>query len=195
MDKIIRITEEYYQNHPNVIVIVRKKSLAVVGSKKSGTRIIDLKKSLDPKDNWIKKVFNKKRKKNVIMIGMDNEYISALSQVGHKIPPLLDDFCQIIGLSVKCLPEFEIKEITSALTFNNACIIKNRGAILVGRTLYETDTALKVLEKSAKSYIEATLIGKVRPVSKIKAFIMMIVYSLRYSKAEQTRKLKEMQSD
>ncbi len=193
MNKLTKLVDGYCQSAPqNVMVIARTRTLMAIKERDKEIRLIDIaKRPIDKEYQWAYNIFKKKRKINAIIINED-KHIKALAQAQQCIPPLLDDFCQIVGSSVKCVTSYQTADIIKKLTFRNACLIKDIGAIVMGRTLYEADTAMRVLEKTAKSYIEGCIIGDIKPICKIKALIMKCVYSSKYSKIEQTRKLEEM---
>jgi ribulose-5-phosphate 4-epimerase/fuculose-1-phosphate aldolase len=76
----------------------------------------------------------------------------------------------------------EPSKISSALRNRNGCLIKNAGALVLGRTLDEAATALLVAEKTAKTYVLAQYIGTPAPISFAETKLMNFVYKVKYSK-------------
>lgn len=113
----------------------------------------------------------------------------AMAEAGIPIPPILDDLAQIVGAKVKC---GGFSDAVRMLKGKNACLIKGRGALSIGRTLDEADTAMKVLEKGAKAYAEGTIIGGTKAISFLEANLMHIIYKLKYSKKDQQAKQEEL---
>ncbi|MDR1939702.1 MAG: class II aldolase/adducin family protein [Clostridiales bacterium] len=114
------------------------------------------------------------------IISASTPYLLNLSRINAKIPPILDDFAQIIGINMKTADG--ASAVPAALKGRNACMLKDKGAIIVGRTLDEAVTALLVAEKTAKTYALASALGKPAPISTWEAALMNFVYKKKYSK-------------
>lgn len=108
----------------------------------------------------------------------------AVGSVGVKIPALLDDMAQIIGVDAKCSKD-NINNIIKNLKKRKGTIIKDNGLITYGRTLDEAYTGCLVLEKGAKCLIDATVLGKYRKIPYFEAVLMHFIYQKKYSKANQ----------
>lgn len=139
----------------------------------------------------IQKVFISKPDINGIIIA-DTKHTSVIAKAGVGIPPILDDFAQIVGVGAKT---GDAKKLLKLLKGKNACVVKNIGAFATGRTLNEAETALKVLEKTAKVYIEADLIGGAKSINRVEAKLMNVIYKMKYSKKDQAAKLEELEND
>ena len=118
-------------------------------------------------------------------------YCSTVSEVGVKIPPILDDMAQIVGPSAKVAKSADFNDVKKALKRRNCCLIKNDGIIATTRTLNECVTACLVLEKAGKCFIEGYAIGKPQSLPTWEAAIMHIVYLKKYSKQNQANKLSQ----
>ncbi|MDR2090362.1 MAG: class II aldolase/adducin family protein [Clostridiales bacterium] len=123
-------------------------------------------------------VFAAKKKINAAILASP-PYLTRLSELGAEIPPILDDFAQIIGSSMKTAAA---QKILSALKGRNGCMIENLGALVLGRTADEAATALLVAEKTAKTYVLAQYIGTPAPISLFETKLMNFVYKVKYSK-------------
>lgn len=110
-----------------------------------------------------------------------------------KLPAVLDDVAQIIGPSVKFAASYESEEVVKILGKRDACLVKNGGAVAVGRTPDEAHTGSLVLEKGAKAYVEGNILGGAKRIPLHEALLMRFVYKKKYSKADQTAKMKELE--
>lgn len=113
---------------------------------------------------------------------------STVAEVGVTIPGILDDMVQIVGPTIRTARVNDARGVLPALKGRNACLLKNEGMIATGRTLDEAYTACLVLEKAAKSFIEATAIGGGKAIPYIEARLQNFVYKKKYSKADQSDK-------
>ena len=111
----------------------------------------------------------------------------------NAVPATLDDMAQIIGHTAKVSPSDEVTDVLKTLTGRNACLIRNGGVIATGRTLDEAFTGSLVLEKGALCYVGSAIIRKPVKIGLFDAVLMKAVYKLKYSKKDQTAKLKEEQ--
>ncbi len=112
--------------------------------------------------------------------------ILAVSRQGRKVMPLLDDFAQIIGTSVRVADydgsDRATQDITGKLKGRNAVLIRGRGALCIGPNKYDASAAVMVLDKGCKAQICASLLGKVKPINFLEALLMRYIYQKKYSK-------------
>lgn len=120
-------------------------------------------------------------------------YCTTISEVGVKIPPVLDDMAQIVGPTAKVAASSNYKDVKKALKRRNCCLIKDDGIIATTRTLNECVTACLVLEKAGKCFIEGYSIGEPISLPIWEAALMHVVYLKKYSKTNQANKLQEEQ--
>ncbi|WP_010917706.1 class II aldolase/adducin family protein [Thermoplasma volcanium] len=97
-------------------------------------------------------------------------YSSILSVVDDDLPAITEDVIMILGRSVR-VAKYAMtgtvdlaKNVVEALGDSNATIMKNHGAVAVGKDIDRAMAAAYVLEKSAKIYVMAKLLGKVSAV-------------------------------
>ncbi|MDR2047807.1 MAG: class II aldolase/adducin family protein [Clostridiales bacterium] len=109
-------------------------------------------------------------------------YLLRLSELSTELPPILDDFAQIIGGNLKIAVS---GKIAAALRGRNGCLLENKGVLVLGRTLDETVTALLVAEKTAKVFVLSHYLGAPAPISAIETKLMSVVYRIKYSKKNQ----------
>lgn len=112
--------------------------------------------------------------------------ILAVSLQGRKVMPLLDDFAQIIGTSVR-VAEYDgsdraTQDLTSKLKGRNAVMIRGKGALCTGSSKYDAFAAVMVLDKGCKALIRTSLLGKVKPINFLEALLMRYIYLKKYSK-------------
>ena len=103
----------------------------------------------------------------------------AVSRLGKTMKPLLDDFAQICGPTVKCAaPDKCVK----ALKRKNAVLIKDMGALCCGANEGDAQAVDMIMSKSALTLFAAKTFGKVKSINPVEAWLMRIVYTLKYSK-------------
>ena len=113
---------------------------------------------------------------------------STVAAARREVPPILDDFAQIIGPRVNvadyALPGTKklVRKTIKALKGSNAVLLANHGAICIGRDIEEAILCCQVLEKACKSLIEAEFLGGAKEINKFEAWIMHQYYLRKYSK-------------
>jgi L-fuculose-phosphate aldolase len=112
----------------------------------------------------------KARKRVNAVIHTHPVFGSAVSVACLEIPPFLDDQVTYIGGEIKVAeyalpgtPEL-VNNVLSALGPRNAVLLANHGALSVGRDMREAFMVCELLEKTAKTYVYALSLGKVKPV-------------------------------
>jgi len=97
-------------------------------------------------------------------------FASAIAVAGLEIPAILDDQVTFIGGEVK-LAEYAlssseelVENVLAALGERNAALLPNHGAIGIGRTMRDAFTTCELLEKTAKIYLLASVLGRVNPL-------------------------------
>lgn len=194
MEKYKQQVKTYFNKYnQQAVIALRKVDSVVIASPQKDMEIVDLNSNSEGINAVITATLKAKKDINAIIIS-GLKYTKIVSQTKAVIPPLLDDLAQIVGPSVKCA-QLSSKDIKRKLSGRNACTVEGEGAFAIGRTLDEADTATKVLEKGSKAFIESTMIGGAKPIRKFEAVLMHIIYKKKYSKLDQTNKIKEMQND
>lgn len=124
------------------------------------------------------------------IIHSDKEAITAASKIGKTVRPFLDDFAQIVGITVRCA-EFKprdtlksSKKVVKALggKTRNAVILKDNGAICCGPNREEAEAAEMVMEKNCKTALAGDLFGTAKPIGRFDSVLMNFVYRVKYSK-------------
>ncbi len=128
------------------------------------------------------------------VIHTNTPYAQAIGQAGMRIPAVLDDTAQIIGIDVRTTKD-SVESILKALKKRKGAIIKGSGTITCGRSLDEAYAACLVLEKAAKCFISANILGGYKRIPYIEAVLMHFIYQKKYSKANQSMLRSKIESD
>ncbi len=106
--------------------------------------------------------------------------VVAVSKLGKTMKPQLDDFAQICGPTVKCAksPEKAAKKIKG----KNAVLIKDMGALCCGANEGDAQAVDMIMSKSSLTLLGSKVFGKAKAINPAEAWLMRIVYTLKYSK-------------
>ncbi|WP_051276110.1 class II aldolase/adducin family protein [Desulfovirgula thermocuniculi] len=120
-------------------------------------------------------------------------FASALAVARRPIPPILEDLAQVVGDGVpvaayaRAGTEELARAAVEALGNRGAVLLANHGMVGVGRNLEEAFMVCQIVEKSAKVYLWAELIGQaaVLPAEEVEALRSCYLdeYSREYIKA------------
>ena len=143
-----------------------------------------------PSEADLHRAIYQKRDEIGAIIHSQEDAIVAASKIGKTLKPFLDDFAQIVGVTVKCAefdPNYTAKSAKKvakkiAKKGTNAVLLKDNGAICCGPNKDEASAAEMVMEKNCKSVISSELFGNAKPLSKLDCVVMNVVYRLKYSK-------------
>lgn len=136
------------------------------------------------KDTAIEKIINEIfRYHNSInfIVHVNSNNINSIQSSTSRLLPLLDDFAQIAGTSVKSV-EMNTQKILSALRSSSAVLIKGYGALCVGGTKGDAEAVSMVLEKNCIAYKTSSLVGKIKYINPLESRLMRFVYLKKYSK-------------
>ena len=132
-------------------------------------------------------VYKKRADVNFISHSKD-PYTVACSKMGKTMRPLIDDFAQIVGVTVKSAkydPNNSLqtsKKVVKKLKGRNAILLENNGALCVAGSEYDAGAIEFITNKGAKIQISAQMFEKVEPINPLETRIMHLVYKLKYSK-------------
>lgn len=114
--------------------------------------------------------------------------VEAYSRIGGTIRPLLDDFAQIVGVTMRT-GEYNpnntartAKKVVRKLRGRNAVFLRNNGALCVAGSRSDAEAVKMVLEKDLRAETAAKLTGKAKYVGRVDALLERTVYKLKYSK-------------
>ena len=115
---------------------------------------------------------------NYIIHNTSSEVV-AVSTLGKTMKPLLDDFAQICGPTVKtAAPE----NCAKAIKRKNAVLIKGQGALCCGSNEGDAQAVDMIMSKSCLTLLTAKVFGKEKAINPVEAWLMRIVYLTKYSK-------------
>ncbi len=112
--------------------------------------------------------------------------ILALSQTGQTVYPLLDDFAQIVGVSVRTAADIPLPAaaglIAGKMRGRSAVMIEGSGVLCCGPSKSDAAAAVQVLDKGCRAVIGTALFGGARPIAPAKALWMRHIYLTRYAR-------------
>ena len=113
----------------------------------------------------------------------------ALSRAGITVKPFLDDFAQIVGLTLRTAafdpedPKRSVKKTVRALRGRDAVLLRRNGALCVGSDKDEAEAVKLVTEKGCKACVAAHLLGtQTKNINAAESLLMRTVYKLKYAK-------------
>ncbi len=112
----------------------------------------------------------------------DDEYVVSTSLSTNNVKPLLDDFAQIVGTSVKTVEKDDRNNIIEALKKNNAVLIKGVGMIAYGDTPQDAKAIEMITQKQCKAYLYASFEDKPHYIPFVYSLLMRFIYLKQYSK-------------
>ncbi len=133
-------------------------------------------------------IYKKRKDVNAITHSKEKATLE-LSKTGITIKPFLDDFAQIVGVSLKNA-EYNTnnrlrssKKIVKKMKHRDAVMIKHNGAICVGASMEEANAVKLVAEKGCKAFVGATAYGREdKYINPLECTLMRIIYKTKYSK-------------
>jgi L-fuculose-phosphate aldolase len=114
--------------------------------------------------------------------------VMAISNKCKVMKPLLDDFAQLVGVTVKhaCYnPNNTLKsakKVVKALKGRNGVLLDGNGALCVAGSEYDATAIDMVMEKGCKTQVGADLFGTAKPINPIETRLMRFIYLKKYSK-------------
>ena len=130
----------------------------------------------------------KKREDVNFIYHSKNEYAVAASKLGKTMKPLLDDFAQLCGPTVRHAaynPNDTLKtskKVVKKLKGRNAVLLDNNGALCVASNEFDAGAVEIVMDKGCKTYIGAKMFERFKPINPIETRLMRIIYLKKYSK-------------
>lgn len=129
------------------------------------------------------------RRKNISsVIHSISPAAAVLSKSGRELFPMIDDFAQIVGPSVKSLraemsfSKRDMKKLITLLRFRSAVFMYGFGAFCTGDSMDNAFAVAQVLEKGCRCAVESSFIGGER-INPFIAMYMRWFYLHKYSKA------------
>lgn len=132
-------------------------------------------------------IYKKRKDVNYIVHNQSPE-VMAVSQTNKVMKPLLDDFAQLVGVTVKNRafnPNSTLKsakKVVKGLKGRNAVLLANNGALCVAGSEYDATAVEMVVEKGCKTEIGKKLFYAGKPINPIETHLMRFIYLQKYSK-------------
>lgn len=134
-----------------------------------------------------REVYRRRKDVNSVIHSKKPEIV-AVSKIGKTMKPLLDDFAQLIGITVRGA-EYDpgntvksAKKVVRKLRGRNAVLLLGNGALCAAGDKSDAEAVEMVLEKGARAQISADLIGGAKAINPVESLLMRVVYKTKYSK-------------
>lgn len=117
--------------------------------------------------------------------------VMAVSRTNKVMKPLLDDFAQLVGVTVKNAvydPNNTLKtakKTVRALKGRNGVLLANNGALCVAGSEYDATAVEMVMEKGCRTEAGKKLFGTGKAINPIETRLMRFIYLKKYSKQAQ----------
>ena len=138
-------------------------------------------------------IYNAREDINCVIHSKKPEILSA-SKMGGTFKPLLDDFAQLVGVTLKT-GEYNpastmksAKKVVRKLKGRNAVLVKDNGAICAAGNMYDAEAVEMVLEKELRTDAAAKMIGGAKYINPVESLLMRVIYKTKYSKKTETNK-------
>lgn len=149
----------------------------------SQKKIVSLTENLSGEEKIHKDIYLARSDINSIIHSVAPEVV-AVSSSAKKLEPLLDDFAQLIGPTVKASGE-DSASCVSALKGRHAILLENKGALCCGANLGDAQAVEMIMEKSCLAKLSASIFEADEKINFIEAKLMRFVYLKKYSKKAQ----------
>ncbi len=114
--------------------------------------------------------------------------IVAVSCLGEKMLPMIDDFAQIVGVDVNNEAWIDgdtdacAAAIAKAADGRNAVLVQGNGALVTGNSDGDMQALSLIMEKGCEAQIDVDIFNRPHYVPKAECFLMRTVYLAKYSK-------------
>lgn len=175
----------------------REGATAVLVSKKDGSVIrVNLDSPVDttlggkdyvPAVDLHKAVYNSREDINYILHSTKDD-VKAFSAQKKTIKPLLDDFAQLVGVTLRTAEfnpastEKSVQKVVKKLKGRNAVMLKDNGAICAAGDKYDAEAIEMVLEKGIKTAAATSVFPGASAINKVECVLMRVIYKTKYSK-------------
>ncbi len=138
----------------------------------------DAQTSLAPSANAHRSVYLANPSFNYIIHNTSSEAVAA-SRLGKNMKPLLDDFAQLCGPTVRIA---SIDKCAKALKGRNAVLVKDMGALCCSSDEGDAQAVDMIMSKSCLTLLGTKIFGKAKAINPVEAWLMRIIYLAKYSK-------------
>ena len=134
-----------------------------------------------------KAVYNKRKDVQCILHSEDEDIVT-MSKAKKVIKPYLDDFAQLVGISMRTV-DFNTgnvvksaKQVAAGLGKRGAVMLKDNGALCVAADAYDAEAVEMVVKKNVKAVAATKSFTHAKPINVFESALMHTVYKLKYSK-------------
>lgn len=126
------------------------------------------------------------------IVHCDDPEVVDYSKFSGKVKPLIDDFAQIVGVTMKTAeydPHNTMKtarKVVKKLKGRNAVMLRNNGALCAAANQYDAEAVEMVVKKEIRANAAADIIGGAKYIGRISACLERFVYTKKYSKQTKT---------
>ena len=142
-----------------------------------------LTKDLDRKDFGVaamhRDIYLARPEFNAIVNVATPDVLAAQDKCRRKLRPMLDDYAQIAGVSVR---KAKKEKAAKALAGRSAVFVKGGGVLCCGADMYEANATRMVVEKNCQTYVASCSFGVANYINVFESFLMRFVYVKKYSK-------------
>ncbi|MDJ0764361.1 MAG: class II aldolase/adducin family protein [Myxococcota bacterium] len=120
------------------------------------------------------------------VLGSALPYTVTAATAGQDVPPLLDDFAQIVGVSARVIQKSAdeavfFKRVLQGMKRRNAVLIPEQGGLCAAKSFDDVLAAAQVLEKNCRALVEGAFLGGGFRIGLFQAWLMRLVYRYKYS--------------
>lgn len=129
----------------------------------------------------------KQRSDVKVLITSGLPYTLTAAQAGRAVPPLLDDFAQMVGITARVVRGEKagarfFYRVLKGLKRRNAVLIPEWGGLCAAASFDDALAVVQVLEKGCRAHIDGAFLGGGFRINPVEAWLMRMVYKYRYSK-------------
>ncbi len=116
---------------------------------------------------------------NAIVHAASPDILAAQDKCRGKLKPMLDDYAQIAGISVK---KAKKENAVKALKGRSAVFVKGGGVLCCGPDMYDANAIRMVVEKNCMTFLASHSFGVSNYINVLESFLMRFIYIKKYSK-------------
>jgi hypothetical protein len=114
-------------------------------------------------------------------------YTLTAARAGREVPPLLDDFAQLVGVTARVVRETKadpsfFDRVFKGLRRRNAVLISKWGGLCAAGSFDDALAVVQVLEKGCRAHVDNAFLGGGFRINPVEAWLMRLVYKYKYAK-------------
>jgi ribulose-5-phosphate 4-epimerase/fuculose-1-phosphate aldolase len=114
-------------------------------------------------------------------------YTVTAAMAGNDVPPLLDDFAQLVGVTARVVltkptgNTFPL-QVIRGLKRRNAVLVPDWGGLCAAGTFDDAVAVAQVLEKGCRALVDSAFLGGGHKINWVESWLMRLVYRYKYSR-------------